>query len=377
MKAQCKKVSDKVHKLENAGRTARRKTVQLRKEVGEVANANLRLTQAAIRCEQDIEGAWGKIEKCEVLLNLGAITISGLEDRMDENAHDVAIDFFEKKMKIKDDLGIAHMQWMGGKNKLLLVKFMDQADVGFIFSQVGNLKALKNKKQKPYQINEYQTEKQMDVRRRQRDILMENRRMPVSHQMTTEVIKGKLYVNGDKYAPEVVPPTTKDTLLLTKEGEQNLRDLELESGDFKHQEGSSFYSYAARTRSHDHIKQLYEKLKLEHGSATHIICGYRLFGTKHHLLQDYSDDKEIGGGRAILSVLKDLNAFNIVVFVVRYKAGNNIGGMCFQIIKDVTKSAVMKFPEAVDYGKDFQHENQQLREALTSAVTQQRGHGAI
>ena len=51
------------------------------------------------------------------------------------------------------------------------------------------------------------------------------------------------------------------------------------------------------------------KLKSLHASATHIMCGYRLFGIKHHELQDYSDDGETYGGRAVLEPAKSYESF--------------------------------------------------------------------
>ena len=99
------------------------------------------------------------------------------------------------------------------------------------------------------------------------------------------------------------------------------------------------------------------------------MCGYRIFGIKHHILQDYSDDREYGGGRQVLHTLKDQKAFNIAVFVVRYKAGENIGGMQFQIVAELTKLAISKIPSALDYSTDFQHGDRVLCEALQYATT--------
>ena len=99
------------------------------------------------------------------------------------------------------------------------------------------------------------------------------------------------------------------------------------------------------------------------------MCGYRIFGIKHHILQDFSDNKETG---VILSMLKRMQAFNIAVFVVRYKSGPNIGGVRFQIIQELAKAAVKMIPESIKYGEDFQYDNRVLIQALQHVTSAQR-----
>ena len=70
----------------------------------------------------------------------------------------------------------------------------------------------------------------------------------------------------------------------------------------------------------------------------------------------------------MLQTLKESKVFNLAVFIVRYKGGKNIGPVRYQIFKDLTKAAVKLIPEAVKFGKDFQHSDRHLLEALDVAA---------
>ena len=52
-------------------------------------------------------------------------------------------------------------------------------------------------------------------------------------------------------------------------------------------------------------------------------------------LMDYDDDGEIGAGRRILDLLNTLNLTNIVIFIVRYHSGRNLGVRHFKLILEL------------------------------------------
>ena len=196
--------------------------------------------------------------------------------------------------------------------------------------------------------------------------------MPFTHQITLSTEKGQLQVGeGDtKKAwtePLTVPPV-KNILLMNKFEEDILEAMNLTAGPVKSHEGSKFMSYAAAVGSVDGVKILYKKLKAEHQMATHIIGAYRVFGTDHQDLQSFCDDGEHGGGRRMLNILKELGLFNLAVFIIRYKDGNNIGKKRFEIIIELTKMVLMKLPH-LDRGERRNEDDQALAEALCKAVT--------
>ena len=112
------------------------------------------------------------------------------------------------------------------------------------------------------------------------------------------------------------------------------------------------------------IQEAYKVVKAQHISSSHIMCGYRLFGAKHYILQDYSDDGEVAGGRHILEALKGVDVWNMVVFVVRYHDGPNLGKARFDIIAELSKRAIMSFKGPLNYGTNQDPEMMKILKAI-------------
>lgn len=111
-------------------------------------------------------------------------------------------------------------------------------------------------------------------------------------------------------------------------------------GDDETQSGSKFIAYAAAVQDLDDIKAAYLRVKTKFASASHVVCVYRLPGKETPNLQDYSDDGEIGAGRVVLNLLREESLMNIVVFMIRFHGGQNLGPVRFDLIRKVSQSAV-------------------------------------
>ena len=79
--------------------------------------------------------------------------------------------------------------------------------------------------------------------------------------------------------------------------------------------------------------------------ATHCIGAYRVFGAAHYKLQSSYDDGEHGGGRRMLNILKEEGLFNMAIFVVRYKEGENIEKLHFKVIEELSKVVIVRMSE--------------------------------
>ena len=319
------------------------------------------------------------MDKCENWLYKGMITISGIDETEDEEPRDLIQNFLEHKIGIEGGLDIMFAFRTGGQNtdgkpRLILFKLIDPNDSALIYGNISNLKGKKDSHGDRYLVKDYITEKTADAKQCFRDIAMENRRMPVSHQMRVEAKSGNLYVNGKKYTKEVVEPTLKDTLLMPKSVEKELKQLPVIPSETKTVQGSNFQAFATKVNMLEDVKATYALLKLQHGSATHIVCAYRIFGIRHYQYQDYADDGEYGAGCRMLAQLKQLGVFNIAIFVVRYKTGGNIGVVRFQTYEELAKVVARCVPEVKHFGQDFQHQDRILYNGLKEAVNR-RGRG--
>ena len=103
-------------------------------------------------------------------------------------------------------------------------------------------------------------------------------------------------------------------------------------------QGSEFIGFSFKTGQFAEVKRAYRKLKTIHPSADHIVAAYNLRNTS-----GYQDDGETGSGsRLLYNVLKESKPTNVVVFVVRYKNGLNIGPTRFELLEQAAEQAATR-----------------------------------
>ena len=137
-------------------------------------------------------------------------------------------------------------------------------------------------------------------------------------------------------------------------------------GEKREHKSSKFQVYAASVNSFAEVKKAYSKIKEANLAASHVPCGYRIFGSAMPFKQDFADDFDIGLGRTILNVLKQRGVYNIAVFVVRHFDGEHIGPARFEIVKEMTESILATIPGALNYGQSC--EDQSLVRALNDVA---------
>ena len=358
-------VSSKLFVLESSMEYMGNTIDEMDEDLGAVSDMNIKLVQATVKCEDEIIAAKEKVAKIDRALMKGCLVIKGLViDDVRKVGKEVISEFFASKLKIEKKVEIATVSTM--KNGSLWVRLTDANDIGLIFSHVSNLKGQKNAKGEHYSIDRARTEEDRETQNRHREIQVENRRMPVSHQQTITVKNGGLIINKSRYRKKVVPPTNREMLLMSAKSEEAINEAKIADGDSKSLQGSTFASYAVAVKSWSEIQKAYQKVKANNMSATHIMCGYRIFGSNSSALQDYSSDGEHFGGKQILDILKEQKVWNLAVFVVRFKNGPSLGPKRFDLIKETTRSAIANFPGPLNYGQRFS--DQTLLKALTNTA---------
>ena len=115
--------------------------------------------------------------------------------------------------------------------------------------------------------------------------------------------------------------------------------------------GSKFFCSILKTQTFEEVQKAYLKIRSEHLNATHVMCGYRIFGAHVPLLQNYSNDGETFCGNRILDALKSAGVFNMTIFVVRYYGGEHMGSRRFEIINEMCREAIASYPGVMDYGQ--------------------------
>ena len=323
-------------------------------EIDDLNDTNIKLVQSAIKNEMGMLANRKEVAKIVKVLDRGSFMLYGLLLNKDSDVKAAVSAFIKNQLEIQEDIEITSAHRMGAtKNAPVWFRLYDPDDIAKIFKNVPNLKDKTNAKGKSYRIKEFMDEERKAEKTRHQDIKMENYRLPQSHKLTLAYKKDDLYVNDKKYVKAIKTPQVKDTLLLNKEQENNLFTLPLHEGKSVDENGSYFQVYAAEVESHEQIQEMYQAVQIRHISASQVFCGYRVFGSSFHKLQDFVDAQEHGGGKSILDAIKATNVWNISVFIVRYHNGPNLGARRYQIINDMTKQVIASFPRPLNYGQYF------------------------
>ena len=176
-------------KLSNLTKKYERHDGQLKankKDTTEMGETTTQLIQVAMKQEEDIEAIASKVERINKTVCKGIFVVKGLKENDGESPIDSAELFIVEKLKIEDGLSVlsAHRMGKTGSFRDLWFKLLNPDDNVEILQNLKNLKEQVNERDEPYSVREQRTEKEREKDQRFKDMTMENRRMPASHQLT-------------------------------------------------------------------------------------------------------------------------------------------------------------------------------------------------
>ena len=318
---------------------------QMRAELSEQDWKINMLVDTVMRQEQKIEELRWKDEKREQKEMGDTFYIDNLLHKKDEDLITVVSDFISTNLKISDGYEIKAAYRCGNsKPKSVCVKVNNIKERTVIFQNIGNLKDVKNSEGKKYYLNKLLPARIKEEKRREKDIIRENYLIPQASRPTVDRIDEGLQVGESIYHKKILPPTVKQLIHQPAEKKQKRRQIIITAGNQIEVETSQFYGYSAFVKNFDEIELAYLNVKEKHAAARHVCCAYRLPGTEVAYLQDYVDDDEPGVGRVLLELLKDIDAFNRVIFVARHYPGDHVGDARFLAFKQAALSAIIKAP---------------------------------
>ena len=129
----------------------------------------------------------------------------------------------------------------------MLVQLSDSRDKRRIFTNVHNLKGVKNSNGRPYFLNTNLPTELSEADRRKKDIVLENKKLGLNYRNDIELKKGELYINKEVYQKRVQPPTVRKMLTAEDEEVQQAEQIKLTKG-VKVSKGD-FICYAVITSS--------------------------------------------------------------------------------------------------------------------------------
>ena len=348
------KVKDRLTGVERYLDVCTQSIDEIDEEMDDVRGLQNKLIECVIKNEKNVNSLQKNIEQVADRMNKGCFIVNGMQVFKDKTVKESVESFLQNIMHLNPVPEIASAHRMGGaRSAPVWFRLADPDETAIIFKNASKLKGLENPYGKKYLIREYTTEKKRDQQVRNHDLVMENRRLPISHKLELAYDKGQLLLNGERIGNAINTPQVKDALLLKKEDEAELDAIPIHSTPKQIHNGSIFQAFAIQAKDFDKIQMAYVALNNQHLSASHLACAYRVFGSSFPHLQNYVDGGEYGAGRKMLQVLKDLKVWNIAVYIVRYHNGPNLGPQRFEIIDNLIKEVVTSFPKALNYGQFF------------------------
>lgn len=251
------------------------------------------------------------------------------------------LEFFKNSLKIQDNIVLNNAYRVGaGADRPIIIELCNIADKAKIYQNVGNLKGVRNSKNKSYFVSDQLPEDYAERRRQQNIIKSHNNKLPLAQQVDMSFQQGELLVRGKRYEPPVLPPTVRQLVLPTQQEREVSDSMEIFEGATRDKNDSVFVGYAARVKKMEQVEGAYREVRKVHPDATHVMCAFRFPGENPTKFFGMADDGENGGARRILNKLNQEKLFNIAVFVVRYYGGTNLGADRFSFIETVALSAI-------------------------------------
>ena len=302
------------------------------------------LTDICDRMNVEIADLTSRVENLELNNSKAMCIITGL--RLQSNIkykQDCAYeleDFFEQTLNLKVGVNDCFMINTASTPPPLVVTFQTNEDKRLVMQAKKRFKDLQETLGGKIFINEYLPPHAQEKRRRDQDVIQMSYPDSPEDEFNVEYTKEGLTVQGQVYKKQILPPTPKQLISLSKEELDRIFNMPCIRGPDLQLDRSVFTAYSATVDTLDDIKSLYLRLKLMQPEARHIVCVYSIQHERPFNAMDYQDDGEPGAGRAIMELFNMNNIQGKAVFVARKYGGIKMGSSRFQCYLQAAKAAL-------------------------------------
>ena len=249
--------------------------------------------------------------------------------------------FFRDLLKITISIPILEARQLKGEPGPIIVKLAKREHKKLIFDNAKNLKGQLSRNGKHYGISSNLPEKENELDYRKRQIIRENKALPIVQQHKVVLKKGNLTVDGVPYQDLVNGFSVNDILAEDTDLRQYAKATYSTSSALS-KDGSSFKAFAANVYDRHDVIKVYRHLKLRFLKSTHVMMGYWLPGNNKAYDEGYCNDGEHGGGRHLLRIMKDADLLSVLLVVVREYGGVHLGPSRFDLITSAANEALTK-----------------------------------
>ena len=318
---------------------------KLKEELSNMKKKNRFLNGHLGRVTQEMKEMQHRIEMLEINCAKRMIILNGLQIRTKKNEGITDLEnFFKNYMRIEPTIEDFFVMNSQGNIPGIVVTLLSTYDKQQIYRNVDKLPKKQDPaggKPKPmYTIRDYHSAASNEKRRRERDIMSNFKQEDGAKTEDMEYGKGGIYYKQQLYTKMVPPPDPTSILRMSVATVENIFALPITSGKEIKFDGNTFYPYTVEANSPEDVQKAYLHVKLQHPSARHIVCAYRLPGYPLHQYNDYQDDEEHGAGAKILQLLANNNITNRAVYVARYCSKHKIGNKRYEQYVDAVKSVI-------------------------------------
>ena len=148
-------------------------------------------------------------------------------------------------------------------------------------------------------------------------------------------------MNNQLWKVPFTPPSASDMLSLPRGEAEKILDIPVEASQMQQEKGSAYYGYTANVSSRNNVRDLYQKIKLWHPEADHVMMAVKL-GNDYYSC----DDGEFNAGIKLQKGLeKRGTGKDQVVFVAREYGQVRLGPRRFHIMQTVATEALNKLDQ--------------------------------
>ncbi len=105
---------------------------------------------------------------------------------------------------------------------------------------------------------------------------------------------------------------------------------------------SKFVAHAKKATTKEEAEAFWRKVQATEKGATHNVLAYRIQSSDGNIIEEYHDDGETYAGNRVLTLLKTLDAKNVVVVVTRWFGGQLLGPIRFEHILKCSREVLDK-----------------------------------
>ena len=307
---------DRMQSVEDRQDMLKEENLKMKEELAECRVQNQVLKSVVWQMSNTMQSLDQRVQRLEQNSMKKSIVLNGLVTSVKKNEclQDI-LNFFETQLGVCPE--IEDFFYLNPTSTdPMVITFTTMQDKARIYDNISKLKGLVNTNDQPIYITNYLPAVINETRRRENDILKDNKKETVPAKCNMSRETGPLIIEGQRYQKKITVPTPRQLLNIQEDKLNKLFEMELIQGDEILCESNAIQGFVIQCNNLQTVQDAYIKMKLIHSAASHIVCVYRVPGIKKYECEDYCDDGDITMGRYVLQWMVKNKIDDCAIFLV-------------------------------------------------------------